>query len=233
MDLEAQLPATKKNKKTKNKPVVMVSDETLEQIKRDIKRMQQTLTSLEQEWEFDPQQAKASLIKEQQILAELRHQEQEKKDDEQQQQRQENGKQQEETISQRVPSHTNNDNDEEDDDDDMFGFMDQMEQQQQDSPAPTVRWQVMDVSAPQWKGKTPKQLLNDLCTPKYTRLQHGTGIWQASVTIEISKSIQLPLSLAAATPLEAEHLVAVSCLCLLFPLLSHFSHRLYKGRRLV
>jgi hypothetical protein len=237
MDLEAQLPSTKKNKKTKNKAVVMISDESLNQIKRDIKQVQQTLTSLEQDWEFDPRKAKASLIEEQQSRAERRHQQQAEKENEQQErQQQEDVQQEEESATHTVPSDANDDHDnddDDDDDDDMFGFMDQMEQQQQDSPPPTVRWQVLDVSTPQWKGRTPKQLLNDVCTPKYTRLQQGTGIWQASVTMESSKCIYLPHGLATATPLEAEHLVAVSCLCLSSLSSSHVTHTLPIGRRLV
>jgi hypothetical protein len=228
--LEAQLPSTKKNKKTKNKAAVMVSDETLNQIKQDIKQVQQTLTSLEQDWEFDPQKAKASLIEEQQSRAERRHQ-QHAENEQQKRQQQEDVQQEEESVTHTVPSDTN-DNDDDDDDDDMFGFMDQMEQQQQDSPPPTVRWQVLDVSTPQWKGRTPKQLLNDVCTPKYTRLQQGAEIWQASVAMESSKCIYLPHGLATATPLEAEHLVAVSCLCLSLSS-SHVTHTLPIGRRLV
>jgi hypothetical protein len=173
---------------------------------------------LEQDWEFDPQKAKASLIEEQQSRAERRHQ-QHAENEQQKRQQQEDVQQEEESVTHTVPSDANDD----DDDDDMFGFMDQMEQQQQDSPPPTVRWQVLDVSTPQWKGRTPKQLLNDVCTPKYTRLQQGAEIWQASVAMESSKCIYLPHGLATATPLEAEHLVAVSCLCLSLSS-SHVTH---------
>ncbi|KAI8328180.1 P-loop containing nucleoside triphosphate hydrolase protein [Chlamydoabsidia padenii] len=219
LDLESKLGDQKKKKKKKKKEesnTPLLSAEELEQIKKKIKHIKETLQTLEQDWDFDHDKANACLINEQRSRAELRQQRQQEEDNKQL-------KKEEDEEDPKEEEQIQNQQDDNDDLEDMFGFMDIMEQQDE-PPPPPKQWNVIDLTvSPHWNGRTPKQLLEEYgrkhqhSSYQYNRISQGNRLWQASVILSPQHIIHLPADMAANTSQEAENLVAAMALFELDP----------------
>ncbi|KAI8089248.1 P-loop containing nucleoside triphosphate hydrolase protein [Halteromyces radiatus] len=248
-ELESQVRESsgmQKKKKFKSKTLVTLSDQELDQIKQEIENLKRTLQTMEQDWDYDKRKSHELFIEQQKILADQRRQQ--IKQDQAAATENMNDTPSEQNKDEFISSNTDainsntnnsvpvNDDDDGDDDDDMFGgFMDMMEQEAtttstSSTSSPTIEWQIVDLSLPNsWKGRTPKQLLEEYCKSygfvkcNYSKINKGASIWQASVSMskrslsDAPMIVHLPEKLATTKPVDAEQLVAAAALFQLDP----------------
>ncbi|CAO3593191.1 unnamed protein product [Absidia cylindrospora] len=237
--LETQVngdPNRKKKKKTKQPNVPELSETEMKQAKRKIDQLKQTLQALEQDWDFDKRKADAFFITEQRLLFDQRRQQPQPEESDPTPDDDEDTTTAPPTDP--LDSNTNNDDDDEDEEEGgMFGFMDSMEAEDETATATTTtiaatakEWRVVDVRLPaSWKGRTPKQILEDQSNTRgfvkcrYSRLNQAASTWQASVSLfkkhasEPGLVVHLPDGLVTDKPVDAEQLVAAAALFQLDP----------------
>ncbi|ORZ15198.1 P-loop containing nucleoside triphosphate hydrolase protein, partial [Absidia repens] len=224
----------KKKKKTKPPNGPELSEKDMKQAKRKMDQLKQTLQALEQDWDFDKRKADAFFITEQRLLSDQRRQQQQQQESDPIPDDDENITNEPSTNP--LDSSTNND-DEEEEEGGMFGFMDSMEVEGETAAAATTtavtaakEWRLVDVRLPaSWKGRTPKQILEDQSNSRgfvkcrYSRLNKAASTWQASVSLfkkhasEPGLVVHLPDGLATDKPVDAEQLVAAAALFQLDP----------------
>ncbi|KAG2237503.1 hypothetical protein INT48_005539 [Thamnidium elegans] len=221
-ELEKMLPSNKPNKKSKKKSkdefaIPVLSDTETEKLRKDIKKLKESLISLEADWDFDKNKADALYTKQvekielenRQKLAEARAQL--KKEQEEQK----NKEKKIEPLKQEG-------SDDDDEEGGLFGglMMDDEEVAPSTSSA-TVKLNIVDLSVPKsWMGKYPKDLLLDYCNKhKLGRQRFDTsivssGIWQSSLKVikdgysSIPLRFELPKELCTNNKHDAEQLVA-------------------------
>ncbi|KAL0075665.1 P-loop containing nucleoside triphosphate hydrolase protein [Phycomyces blakesleeanus] len=243
--LEKQIPDKKSkkkkgnNKRSSDEQQQELSEYEIQNIKRKISNIQQSLKHLETDWEFDKQKANELFIdhmkkahKPNEPTVEPTSVPESTKDlDKETSLKDDNSK----NIND-----DHNDNDDDYDDDTMFGgMMEDMENMENASPGPSavttsVKWEILDLSCPKWKGKMPKDLLHDyekklsFGKQSYSSKTEGAGLWRSTVTISPKKSsgettkFELPPGLGASNKQEAEQLVATAALFKLDPEASIF-----------
>jgi hypothetical protein len=210
--------SSKKNKKSKDDQVEVLKGDELEQAKKSIKKMKDTLASWEVDWEFSEEKAQELYIQYTQELAEkIKAREAEL----------------EETtvIEEPTPEPANEtmegSEEEEEDDGNMFGGMMMMEDEVAAAPTPAVStpsWSIVDLTVSKsWKGMLPKDMLKDYCKKNkfgsqvFTTAAVGSSVWRSSLKIKNEGGkvpqlvFELPENMATATRQESEHLVSVKC----------------------
>ncbi|KAI9029584.1 P-loop containing nucleoside triphosphate hydrolase protein [Phycomyces nitens] len=218
--LQKKIPPKKSKKKALGE---QLSDYELKILNRDITNVQQSLKHLENDWEFDKQKANDLFI------AQMKAGEKSAMEPvvEPTIEPAEVSEIQADPIDESVLEN-NSDND---DDGDMFGAMLQDMEQSQDTSTitTTINWEVLDLGCPKWKGKMPKDLLQDyqkklsLGKQTYSSQTKGSGIWSATVTISSqkahgeSKRFEVPAGLCTRNKQEAEQLAATVALFNLDP----------------
>ncbi|CAO3629564.1 unnamed protein product [Cunninghamella echinulata] len=197
------------------------------QIKQQIIQLKQNLTNLEVDWDYDKDLADELYIKEQRRLAEEKQQEKISTNNT-------DGSINESTVENTIENKTgsiiNSYGDEDEDEDGLFGGMmdimeESIEKTQTTEPENLVMtWDIVNVSCDNWKGNTPKQILEKHCKKLgyvkqvYSRIKKGSSIWQATVILskkgldEPTVIVNLPPSVATEKPVDAEQLVAVRAL---------------------
>ncbi|KAI9271222.1 P-loop containing nucleoside triphosphate hydrolase protein [Helicostylum pulchrum] len=222
-ELEKLLPSNKPNKKSKKKSkdelaVPILSDTEIDKLRKDIKKLKESLISLEADWDFDKNKADALYTKQaekieienRQKLAEARAQL--KKEQEEQKNK---GKEIE-------PVKEEGSDDEDDDEGGLFGgLMMDDDEVTPSTPGATVKFNIVDLSVPKsWMGRYPKDLLLDYCNKhklgqqKFNTSTVSSGIWQSSLKVikdgysSIPLRFELPKELCTNNKHDAEQLVA-------------------------
>lgn len=203
----------KSKKKSKESPVVALTDEELVKLNRDIKKLKDKLYSLEADWDFDKKKAEELYLERIRLIVEEKRQ-----------------KVVEENSREKEPVEKVQEIQVDDDDDEggMFGGLlmeDESESTVVSAPTESIQWNIVDLTTSKsWIGKYPKNLIQDYCTKqnlgkqKFSVSNVGAGIWRASLNIsKVENNIDtlhfdLPENMGADNRHDAEQLVALHAL---------------------
>lgn len=215
-ELEKLLPSNankKSKKKSKESPVIVLTDEELIKLNKDMKKLKDKLYSLEADWDFDKKKAEELYLERIRLISEEKRQ-----------------KAVEEKSREKEPTETVEDVEVDNDDEEggMFGGLlmeDESESTVVSTPTESAQWKIVDLkTSKSWMGKYPKNLVQDYCTrqnlgkQKFSASNVGAGIWRATLNIhKVENNIDalhfdLPENIGAENRHDAEQLVALYAL---------------------
>lgn len=202
---------------------VQLSDVELSKLQNELRTLEEKISLLREDWEFDASLAnqlyvdksrfmaeKARLVKESQTEAEREIQKE---------------------PLEKASSETSLFDAEGNDDCSSFGSLLDAEQSECSAPVPTttVSWNVMELNlTSKFPGTLPREMLMRYCNKqklgkqKFTSRKIQTGVWTSSGTVyqrgysEMPLKFDLPLGLASSSKKDAEELAAVSNIMTLF-----------------
>ncbi|RCI04879.1 hypothetical protein CU098_000104, partial [Rhizopus stolonifer] len=224
--LQELLPSENTGKKNKKKDSVQqtkapLTDAETQETMKSIKKLKDTLSSLEADWDFDKTRAQEVYIKQ---LEALKEEERQKKIEQKRQ------KGIEAALEKQLKKQSAHDSDKSDDEDGLFGGMLMNEEEEQAAMATahqngtsssSKNWSIIDFAVPKsYVGRYPKDLLLEYCNKHHLGKQSfdstniGSGIWRASLKIRqnsydnLSMQFELPEGLCCTSRQDAEQLAA-------------------------
>lgn len=234
-ELESQLPSGKKKKSKKDKNAQDNQNIDVDAINKRLDALRKTLRDLEANWEFDKKLAQELFIEKQQEAAERKRKEQQLMREQRSKESTENMPHKEEEEAKKVDEEIDDfglgaiaDDDEQEGG--LFGALEMETETNNTFAAVKPALRILDATPKSWKGKLPKDLLEEFCKKHdlytrqtYSKTDLGAQRWRATVKLhprnrhEEALTVDLPEHLAASSSRDAEHLVALAALFRLSP----------------
>lgn len=221
-ELGKLLPSDRSSKKNKKKSkeentTPVLSDTETEKLRKDIKKINEKISSLEADWDFDKKKAEELYSKKIEIITQEIRQKQIEERAQMKKMQEEKGEEKVEEVEE----------DDDDDDGGLFGglMMDDEEGAASTLTTTSIQWNIVDLAVPKsWMGRYPKDLLLDYCSKQKLGKQSfssntvSASIWRSSLKVikdgysRIPLLFELPQEIGTSNRHDAEQLMALHAL---------------------